>query len=115
MCRLDAEQVLRIVDRLRERSERRWLRSGEYREPTDLDAARWQRLRTELTNRGYGLADRWHTPMLWEADHMVPVIEGAVDAAASKTIERSAFPAIAPRPASFAAECVVNGVSRFSS
>ena len=76
MCGLDAEQVLRIVDRLRERSERRWLRSGETREPTDRDAARWQRLRTELTNRGYGLVDRWHTPLLWEADHIVPVIEG---------------------------------------
>jgi 5-methylcytosine-specific restriction enzyme A len=76
MCGLDAEQLLRIVNRLRERSERRRLRSGEYREPTDLDAARWERLRAELANRGYGSVGRWHTPRLWEADHIVAVIEG---------------------------------------
>jgi HNH endonuclease len=76
ICGLDAEQLLRIVDRLRERSERRRLRSGETREPTDLDAARWQRLRSELANRGYGFVDRWHTPTLWEADHIVAVVEG---------------------------------------
>lgn len=76
MCGLDAEQLLRIIDRLRERTDRRRLRSGEYRDPTDLDAARWERLCTELTDRGYGFVDRWHTPTLWEADHIVPVIEG---------------------------------------
>jgi 5-methylcytosine-specific restriction protein A len=76
MCGLDGEQVRRIVDRLRERSERRRLRSGEDREPSDLDAARWQRVREELAGRGYGVVDRWHTPRLWEADHVVPVIEG---------------------------------------
>jgi hypothetical protein len=76
MCRLDTEQLVRIVDRLRERSERRLLRSGGYREPTDLDAVRWERLRTELANHGYGFVDRWHTPTLWEADHIVAVIEG---------------------------------------
>ena len=76
MCGLDTEQVVRIVDRLRERSERRRLRSGGYREPTDLDALRWERVRTELANRGYGFVDRWHTPTLWEADHIVAVIEG---------------------------------------
>jgi 5-methylcytosine-specific restriction enzyme A len=75
-CGLDTEQLLRIVDRLRIRSERRQLRSGEHREPSDLDAARWERLRVELAARGFGSVDRWHTPRLWEADHIVAVMEG---------------------------------------
>jgi 5-methylcytosine-specific restriction enzyme A len=75
-CGLDTEQLLRIIDRLRIRSERRQFRFGKYREPTDLDAARWERVRAELAARGYGLVDRWHTPRLWEADHVVAVMEG---------------------------------------
>ncbi|MET0153888.1 MAG: HNH endonuclease [Candidatus Binatia bacterium] len=76
ICGLDTEQLSRIVGRLRDRSDRRWLRSGNYRDPTDLDAARWERMRSELASRGFGFVDRWHTPTLWEADHIVAIIEG---------------------------------------
>jgi hypothetical protein len=76
LCGLDTEQLSRIVSRLRERSERRWLRPGSYREPTDLDAARWERVRAELARRGFATVDRWHTPVLWEADHIVAIREG---------------------------------------
>lgn len=75
-CGLDTGQLLRIVDRLRQRSERRRLRSGALRDPSDLDAARWERLRAELAARGFGAVDRWHTPNLREADHVVAVAEG---------------------------------------
>jgi hypothetical protein len=76
ICGLDTEQLERIVARLRDRSERRWLRSGSYRDPTDRDASRWERLRSELAGRGFGYVGRWHTPALWEADHVVAVSEG---------------------------------------
>jgi 5-methylcytosine-specific restriction protein A len=75
-CGLDTKRLSRVVDRLRQRSERMWLSSGGYREPTDVDAIRWERVRAELAKRGYGLVERWHTPPLWEADHIVPIMEG---------------------------------------
>ena len=76
MCGLDTEKLLRILDRIRGRSERYYVRSGGYRDPTDVDAARWDRLRAELARHGHGRVDRWHTPRLWEADHVAPVVEG---------------------------------------
>ena len=76
ICGLDTQKLRRIVDRVRKRSERYYLRSGGYREPTDADVARWERLHTELAKRGYGKVDRWFTPPLWEADHVIPVAEG---------------------------------------
>jgi hypothetical protein len=76
MCGLDTQKLLRIVDRVRKRSERYYLGSGGYREPTDADAGRWERLRGELAKRGYGNADHGYTPSLWEADHIIPVVEG---------------------------------------
>jgi hypothetical protein len=76
ICGLDTQKLSRIVSRLRARSERKWLRSGRYRDPTDLDAARWERLRAELASRGFGFVDRWHPSAFWEADHIVPIIEG---------------------------------------
>ncbi len=75
-CGLDTERWLRVLAELRRRSERRRLSSGTLHEPTDLEAGRWERARRALGERGFGAADAWHFPRLWEADHVVAVVEG---------------------------------------
>lgn len=76
LCGIDTRRLRSLLERIRWRSRPSFGPGGTI-EPSELAKFRWWRARAELSRRGIHVSrDALTIPALWEADHILPVVEG---------------------------------------